>query len=75
MRSVEVDDAEFARLLALAGDVPWAPRAALFVDARPDAKSYTPFSLPDAKGDLARLVAALLADSSVVFGSLDCGPH
>ena len=55
--------------------MPWAARAAFFVDSRPDAKSYTPFSLPDAKRDLAAVVATLLADTSAVFGCVDCGPH
>ena len=36
-----------ARLDALRDRVPWAPGAALLVDGAPDAKGYTPFTLPD----------------------------
>ena len=63
-----------ARLEALRGRVPWGPRAVLLVDARPDAKSYTPFTAPDARADLAKTVTALLADTDVVFGAVDAGP-
>ena len=62
-----------ARLEVLLPAVPWADHATLFVDSNPDAKDYTPFTLPDAKHALARVVAALLAKTAVSFATLDGG--
>ena len=60
-----------ARLDALRDRVPWAPGAALLVDGAPDAKGYTPFTLPDAKGALAATVAGLLGATDVAFGVVE----
>lgn len=51
--------------------MPWAPGAALLVDGAPDAKGYTPFTLPDAKGALAATVAGLLRGTDVAFGVVE----
>ena len=64
-------DGLLARLDALRDRVPWAPGAALLVDGAPDAKGYTPFTLPDAKGALAATVAGLLGATDVAFGVVE----
>ena len=62
--------------------MPWAPGAALLVDGAPDAKGYTPFTLPDAQGALPATVAAsapfasgsvagLLGATDVAFGVVE----
>ena len=64
-----------ARLEVLLDAVPWAPNATLVVDTHPDAKRYTPFTLPDAKAALARVVAKLLAATEdLAFCAADAGP-
>ena len=60
-----------ARLDALRDRVPWAPGAALLVDGAPDAKGYTPFTLPDAQGALAATVAGLPGATDVAFGVVE----
>jgi len=67
----QVDGKWLARLDALRDRVPWAPGAALLVDGAPDAKGYTPFTLPDAKGALAATVAGLLGATDVAFGVVE----
>ncbi|KAJ8605353.1 hypothetical protein CTAYLR_002337 [Chrysophaeum taylorii] len=53
-----------SRLETLAPHLPLDPKAALLiVDAEPDAKKYTPFTLPDSKCSLAALVDRLLTST------------
>ncbi|KAH8098843.1 hypothetical protein JL720_1812 [Aureococcus anophagefferens] len=63
-----------ARLEVLLDSVPWGRNATLLVDTRPDGKNYTPFTLPDAKAALARVVAALLGSTDLAFCAADPGP-
>ena len=63
-----------ARLEVLLDSVPWGRNATLLVDTRPDGKNYTPFTLPDAKAALARVVAALLGSTDLAFCAADAGP-
>lgn len=49
-----------SRLLTLASHLRLAPSAVVLVDTDPDVKGYTPFTLPDAKFPLARLIGMLL---------------
>ncbi|KAH8062032.1 hypothetical protein JL721_8748 [Aureococcus anophagefferens] len=66
--------AVYASARVLLDSVPWGRNATLLVDTRPDGKNYTPFTLPDAKAALARVVAALLGSTDLAFCAADAGP-